>query len=406
MRRTLLHLLALAALFGTAAAQGPQISGRAFSTFGVSVDGRLPVAEAGLLVRLKGEVGSGFYPDAAYSAAILAAYDATTGHVRFELDEASVTVYLGNYELSAGKQRRFWGSTDGVNPVDVLNPRDLSFPPENEKLAVPMLHAGVYVEDVRIELALVPLFTPSRLPGADWRPAFAPTLPPGVEVVGVLPPEVHQPTAELSNVQFGVRSTLELGAFDVSGTYFYGFRPLPTQSARLEPTGTPGQFRLQPVLTYDRMHLLGVDFSGVVGSVVLRGEAAYQITGDADGSDPAVGNHALQAVLGGEYLIPRGPRVVLQGVFDYLAPDQGDDALTTIKAMTAMSYQVDARTNLDLAWMQSLDGSGLIAPGATYSFADGVVGEAKAYVFYGADGSEFGGWRDNSQVRVSLAYSF
>lgn len=406
MRRTLVTFLSALLLIGAANAQAPQLGGRAYTTFGVSVDGTLPVASAGLLLRLQGEVGSGFYPDAAYSASLLAEYDAASGQATFQLDEASATVYLGNYELSAGKQRRFWGSTDGINPVDILNPRDMTFPPENEKLAVPMVHAGVYADDVRLEVAVVPLFTASRLPGEQWRTSAAPVLPPGVQLVGVLPPQVHAPAAEIGNVQFGVRGTLQLDSFDVSGTYFRGFRHQPTHSARLEPAGAPGQFRLQPVLNYDRIHLLGVDFSGVVGDVVLRGEAAYQISDDHDGTDPAVGNHSLQAVFGGEYLIPSGPRVVLQGVLDYVAADPGGEAETKIKAMTAMTYQADARTNLELGWLQSMDGSGLVMPGVTYAFADGVVGQAKAYVFYGADGSEFGDWRSNSQLRLSVAYSF
>ncbi|HRQ09916.1 MAG: hypothetical protein WC972_00520 [Trueperaceae bacterium] len=403
---TRLTILLASLTLGLGFAQKVDLSGRAEATFGVAVDGTLPVATADLYLTLQGEVGSGYFPDAAYKATVVAGYDAATGDTRLELDEAYATVYLGQLELTAGKLRRFWGSTDGVNPVDVLNPRDLTFPPDSEKLAVPMLHGSVYADDVSVEFAVVPVFTPARLPGAAWRPAVTPQLPPGMTLVGVLPPEDNRPAAELGNVQFGARGTLDLGQFDVSATYFHGFRSQPTQSARIEPTGTPGQVRLQPVLDYDRMDLLGIDFSGTVGDVVLRGEAAYQITGDPDGTDPTVGNHSLQAVLGGEYLIPGGPRTVVQAIFDYTAPDAGQDPKTDYKAMVAMTYQPDARTQLDLGWIQSLDGSGLVMPGVSYSFADGVKGEAKAYVFYGGDGSEFGDWRDNSQLRVSLAYSF
>ncbi len=393
-------------LLGLAAAQAPDLSGRAEVTFGVAVDGVLPIAAADLALTLKGEVGAGYFPDAAYRATLLAGYDAATGAASVALDEAFATVYLGQVELTAGKLRRFWGSTDGVNPVDVLNPRDLSFPPDGEKLAVPLVHAGVYTDDVKVEFAVVPVFTPAVLPGAAWRPALTPQLPPGMTLVGVLAPEDNRPAAELRNVQFGVRSTLDLGQFDVSATYFHGFRTQPTQSARVEPTGTPGQVKLQPVLNYDRIELVGLDFSGIVGDVVLRGEAAYQITADPNGTDPTIGNHSLQAVLGGEYLIPGGPRTVVQGIFDYTAPDAGEAATMAYKLMLAMMYQPSTRTQFDLGWIQSLDGSGLLMPAVSYSFADGVTGEAKAYVFYGGDGSEFGDWRENGQLRVSLAYAF
>lgn len=405
--RPALALVAALAL-GPVAAQTPQISGRTEALFGVAVDGSLPVASAELVLRLDGEVGSGFFPEAAYTASIAVGHDAATGATRLELDEAHATLFLTDVDITVGKQRRSWGSTDGVNPVDVLNPRDLTFPPANEKIAVPMLYGAVHAGDARVQLAVVPLFTPSRLPGDAWRPTPALTLPPGVSLVGVLPPEMHEPAAELGNVQFGARATLEAGAFDVSATYFNGWRTEPTASAKLLPTGASGQFQLQPVIAYDRMQLVGLDFSGTIGPVVVRGEAAYELTADWAGTDPQVGNHSLQAVLGAEYLVPAGPRVVIQGIFDYTAPDAGQNADTAFKVMTVLAYQAGARTNLDLAWMQSLDGSGLVMPAASYTFADGVVGEAKAYVFYGGDGdgSEFGGWKGNSQMRVSVAYSF
>ena len=399
-------LLALLLALGVGSAQQADLSGRAETTFGVSIDGTLPVAAAELALTFQGEVGSGFYPDASFRATVLAGYDAATGAARVELDEAFATVYLGQVELSAGKQRRSWGSTDGVNPVDALNPSDLTFPPDARKLAVPMFHADVYADDARVQLALVPAFTPSRLPGEAWQAAPEPQLPPGVTLVGVLPPEEQAPAAELANLQFGARGTLTLGTFDVSGTYFYGFRDQPTLSGRLEPTDSPGQVRLRPVLNYDRVHLLGLDFSGAVGDVVLRGEGAYLISEDPNGIDATISNHSAQAVLGGEYLIPGGPRTVVQAIFDYTAGDAGEPAETTFKLMTALTYQAGMRTNLDLGWVQSLDGSGLAMPGVTYAFADGVVGEAKAYLFYGGDGSEFGAWRDNSQLRLGLAYSF
>ncbi len=403
MRR--LIILSLTLIASLATSQAVQLGGQAAVTFGVAVDGTLPVAAAEAVLTLSGEVGSGFFPDASYSATILAGYDAATGDSTLELDEARVTAYLGDFELTAGKLRRAWGSTDGVNPVDLLNPRDMRFPPEAYKVAVPMLHGIYYADDVNIELALLPMFVPSTLPGPAWRQAPAPELPPGVTLAGILPLEEHRPAAELSNVQFGLRATMQLSRFDVSATYFRGFRSEPTINARLEPGAAPGQVLLQPVLSYDRVNVLGLDFSGVVGDVVLRGEAAYTIA-DAPTAGAAAGSDSLQAVLGGEYLIPGGPRTVLQAIYDYTAPTNGSSSTSTLKFMTALIYEPTNRTQVDLGWVQSLDGSGLLMPGLTYSFADGVRGEATAYVLYGGSGTEFGDLSENSQLRLSLVYDF
>lgn len=408
VQRVVTTLLLLSLLAAPALAQARwDLGGRVDATFGVAVDGSLPVAAVELELRATGEVGAGLFPDASFTAALLGGYDAATGATTLRLDMAHATVHLGDLDLTLGKQRVTWGSTDGINPVDVLNPRDLGFPSDNRKIAVPMLYASYYASsDIRLEAALVPVFTPSTLPSAAWRPEARLQLPPGAIVVQQLPAEENRPASELGNVQFGVRATALLGAFDVSATYFHGFRTEPTATARLEPTDQPGRFALQPVLGYDRIDLVGLDFSGVVADFVLRGEAAYTFTGDPAGALPGVGNHSGQAVLGGEYLIPSGPRTVVQAIFDYEAPDEGGGADLNLKFMTGLAYQVDARTQLDLGWLHNVDGSGALLPTASYTFADGVVGRASAYVFYGADGTEFGGWTGNSQLRLAVEYLF
>ena len=382
--------------------------GSAMAEFGVAVDGSLPVAAAELELRVDGEVGSGFFPDATFTASLLGGYDAATGAASVRLGDAFGTLYLGDVDLSVGQQKVFWGSTDAVNPVDVLNPRDMSLPLDSEKIAVPMLRAVVHLDDVlRLEAVAVPAFTPSTPPPEAWRTApTTPQPPPGVTIVERRAPDERRPEAALENVTFGARATARFDGFDASVNYVRGFRHLPTLETTLVPTDTPGAFAVQPVLRYDRVHVVGTDFSGTLGPVVVRGEAAYTFTEDPNGHDPAIGNPSLQAVLGAEYAIPSGPRTVVQAIYDWRKGEAGGEDEQALKTMTALSYQADARTQLELAWMQSFDGSGAVVPRATYTFAEGVTGEASAYVFYGASGTEFGGWKDNAQLRLGVAYGF
>lgn len=418
-----LGLLSIMALSAALAQTDFTLGGRAEATFGVAIDGTLPIAAAELELRLHGEAGSGYFPDALFEASLIAGYDAaadsgaaagaavlgaSAGGAYIRLGDAYVTLNLGDLTLSAGQKTVSWGSTDAINPVDVLNPRDLSFPLAGEKMPVPLLQATYYIDDTfKVEGVVLPAFIASQPPAERWQVAPPLTLPPGVQIVERRAPQEERPELALENVQFGLRTSVALNAWDVNLSYFHGFRSLPTMQATLVPTGTPGQFALQPLLSYDRIDVIGVDFAGVIGPVVLRGEAAYTITADADGTDPAIGNHSAQAVLGGEYAFSGGPRVVLQGIFDYTAPDAGvDEADLDLKFMTALSYQPDSRTQLQMAWLQSLDGSGAISPQVSYSIADGVTAEASAYVFYGGDGTEFGDWGENSQLRVGVGYAF
>src|SRR5690606_23893001 len=107
------------------------------------------------------------------------------------LGRAYATAFLGDVDLSVGNQVVSWGSTDLLNPVDVVNPRDLSYPvadPASQKLATPMLRAVAHASGgVTLDAVLVPVFVPSTLPGARWLPAdqLPGDLPPGVTVVGI-----------------------------------------------------------------------------------------------------------------------------------------------------------------------------------------------------------------------------
>ena len=408
MRRLIWFLVAALAANAFALAQANVTLGGAVSAhFGVAVDGGLPVAAAQLEFDAKGETGSGLFPDASFDASLLARYDAAAGTSDVRLGDAYATLYLGDLELSVGQQTVSWGTTIGINPVDVVNPRDRSFPPESDKLSVPMVHASYYAGDIAtVEAALVPVFVPSIPPGSAWQPPQPSPGPAGARIVGRLPTRQVLPAVELGNVQFGVRATVKLDALDVSGTYFHGFRSLPTVQATLEPGSQAGTYLLQPVARYDRVDVVGVDASAVVQDVVLRGEAAYTFTADPNGIDPAIGNPSWQAVFGGEYAFPSGPRAIVQGVLDVHEPDAGGDPAARFKTMTMLSYQADARTQIDVGWLQDLDGSGSLQPKLSYTFADGVVGHADGYVFYGADGTEFGGWRGDTQVRLGLTYSF
>ena len=140
---------------------------------------------------------------------------------------------------------------------------------------------------------------------------------------------------------------------------------------------------------------------------MFRGEAAYTFTADRDGTDPAVDNPSFQGVLGGEYTFSGGPTASLQGIADYRAADAGADAAWALSSALVLRYEVGTRTGLEALWLQNFtDGSGVVAPELSYTFADGVTGELGAAVLYGADDTQFGALRDTSQLSLGLSYAF
>lgn len=393
-----------------------RLGGSVGAELGVAIDGTIPVAAAEAQLALEGEVGSGFLPDATFVAEVAVRYDAAREEpFQVRLGRAYATLYVGELDLSLGNQVVAWGSVDVVNPVDVINPRDMSDPmadPADQRRPTPLLRATWHApEGVTIDLVLVPVFIPSDLPGARWQPETSmPTLPPGVTIVGVAEPLDERPALELANVQLGGRVTMDLdvgGGADVSVTAYRGFRHLPTSSVTLTPTPTPGMFIVQPVLAYDRITLLGTDFSAVVGDYVVRGEAAYTFGDDRDGTDPAVGNDTFAAVIGAETNVSGGPFLTLQAAYQRTAPDAGEEATESLSSVLAATFTPDNRLTLDVAWLHEwLDGSGAVRPSLGYTFADGLVGTLDATVLYGREGSTYGAWSDNTRFGVGVKFSF
>lgn len=414
MRRILLTI-ALLALSASAFAQlRTDWSGRLEIRLGLESTGDLTAAGAEARLALDGEVGSEFLPTAAFRAELRAETDAATDTAEVRLDEAWGRLYLsdGVIELTAGSQRLFWGSTDGVNPVDRLNPRDLSVPPDEEKLPVSMVHLRAWLEgDVNLEAALLPVFVPSEPPNENWRDDDGPTVPPGVTVTERRPVREELPDASLENLQLAARVQWRPAGFDVAASYQYLFRDLPTRSAEILPTDVPGEVILQPVARYDRIHVVGLDGSLALGDFVLRAEGAYLLTSDPSGTDPAVGNPSFQIVAGAETVVPDGPRVIAQAILDGETQEAGPgeasgDVELGLRSMLVLTYAVGARTDVEAAWVHDVGGSGMLRPAIAYTFGDGVTGSLEAMIIYGEEGTRFGGWSERSGATASLQLDF
>lgn len=417
LARLSLVLLTAVAVASTALAQvSYDLGGKVSADFGVTIDGTIPVAAAGLQLKLSGEVGSGFFPDASFMAELVTTYDAAAeSPLEVRLGRAYATAYLGAWDLSLGNIVVPWGSVDVVNPVDVINPRDLTYPvsdPLDQRLATPLIRATLHApEGVSVDAVLVPVFVPSTLPGPRWQPAMpAPELPPGVSIVAVREPVENRPVFELGNMQLGVRATMDIdvgGGADASVVVYRGFRHTPTVSVELVPTETPGAYLAQPTLNYDRITLLGGDFSAVFGAYVVRGEAAYTFGEDPAGTDPAVGNNSFELVLGTETNIANGPFVTAQATYQHVAADASEESGNAFATVLAAQFDPDNRIGLSFAWLHDWsDGGGVVRPSLSYTFADGLIGTAEAAIIYGTEGSAYGAWRDNSELRLGVAYAF
>ncbi|UCH26042.1 MAG: hypothetical protein JSV66_19345 [Trueperaceae bacterium] len=404
-----LALILFALILGAAYAQVDlDLGGEIRTDFGVVFRDHAPVDSLTIFdLTLSGEVGSGFFPDAAFDATLRARFDAVRGEMAVELRDAFATLFVGDFDLLIGQQTVSWGSADALNIVDVVNPDDLRNPFAGEKLPLPLLRA-IYngPGGLKVDAVVIPAFRASTQPASIWQIDTPPIIPPeGTTIVGQNPPRDNLPAAEFANVQFGARATYRLNLLkgaDASIVYFSGIETTPTVTA--EFIGEQ-EITVQPILNYDHYQLIAVDFSVGIGDTVLRGEAGYTFTKDPGGTDPAVGNPSFNAVLGTEYRFG-DVTTIFQGNFDYARGDDGEQADLAFSVLATATYSASARLSLEGAWFQGFDGGGLIAPRASYTFADGVTGELSGSFFFGPEESRLGSFRSNSQLRTSLGFAF
>jgi hypothetical protein len=251
-----------------------------------------------------------------------------------DLRELALQQRFGNFDLRLGVSRVFWGVTESVHLVDIVNQTDLVENIDGEdKLGQPMAmlawttDAGVFTGFV------LPYFRERTLPGADARFRS--------EFTYAQDDAIYESDDEQHHVDGALRWSLSTSLFDLGLSYFTGtgraprFAPRVTTSdpgvlvGLLDQLGLAGllgqlaqgqiddvQVDLVPV--YDQIEQTGLDLNLVSGNWIWKLEAIYQ---DSRARDYGA------AAFGFEY--------TLAGIFDsawdtgllmeYLWDSRGDD---------------------------------------------------------------------------------
>ncbi|MBE3575192.1 MAG: hypothetical protein IMW99_07070 [Firmicutes bacterium] len=345
----------------------------------------------------------------------------------WNLRTAYGTVNAPSWELSFGKQVVAWGNTDLFNPVNVLNPDDLSNPtkdPADMKLPVLMTKFTYYPApggDTSLQAVVVPVFTPSLLPepGSYWAPP-APEYPQAIPVQGALVPvsrvenpEISLPAATPENAAVGLRlgTTLPvLGGSQVAAVYYHGHLHTPTPVLQVEPDPTASQqpsVILKPALHYDPVNTFGAEFSTSVAGIGLSSTVGYSLTPDKDGTDPNTANPSGMAVVEASYVFANGLNLSAEVAESYAKGDRGQaDQWTTQTGLLLMHQPTDR-----LTWQTALlynvsDKGGVIRPQVQYTLTDGVTATLAAFAFFGPENSQLGGYHDKSLATLSLSCAF
>jgi hypothetical protein len=311
------------------------------------------------------------------------------------LRHAVATFRRSSIAIDLGKQFIRWGKTDILNPTDRFAPRDFLEVTDDEFMAV----SGVRLQYERgahlIDAAVVPVFTPSRIPLPDRR--WAPPVP---QTFGAVPvvnvgPEFPQRS------QYGLRWNMRRTGSDTSISYFDGFNHLPHFTTQL-----PSQ---QPFValrrTYAPLRMVGVDAAVPLRWFTVKGETAWLSTTSTTADDVILyviqlerqsGELSLVGGYAGQIITER------RSTFEF-APDRGltraflGRAAYTLGPTRDVAFEAAIRQNLDGVWLEG-QYSEAVGGHWRWTIAGAVIG--------GSEDDFIGQYRRNSHLLATLRYSF
>jgi hypothetical protein len=258
---------------------------------------------------------------------------ADSERTHFDIRELNYLWPTDDLELRFGVGKVFWGVTEFVHLVDIVNQTDLiENIDEEDKLGQPMVHLSVPRDWGILDMFLLPYFRERTFPGREGRLRSA-------LVVDTDHP-MYESDDEEHHVDFVARYSNTIGDWDFGIYHFVG--------TGREPTLLPGANRKgQPVLVpfYEQINQTGLDLQMVAGQWLWKLESLYR-TGQGDGFFASVG--------GCEYTLVGVAETDMDlGLIAEYAYDERRDEATTV-------YENDAMFGVRLA-VNDIDSTELLA---------------------------------------------
>lgn len=182
-----------------------------------------------------------------------------------DIRELLWTYVTGEHEFKAGIGKVFWGQTESLHLVDVINQTDLVDAVDNEaKLGQPMLSYSYYLDAGVASVYILPYFRERTFSGRDGR--LRPIVPIDSSRATYESPD------EESNIDYALRWQQTLGDWEVGLSYFNGTNrePIPITEGSVETN----DLAIYPY--YELIEQYGLDVLWVNGSWLYKLETIYR----------------------------------------------------------------------------------------------------------------------------------
>ena len=311
----------------------------------------------------------------------------------YDLRELNYIYLADNWEARIGIGKVFWGVTESVHLVDIINQTDLieSFDGE-EKLGQPMVSVSYPSDFGTIDLFVLPYFRERTFPGKGGRFRANPHID--------IDNATYESSDEDRHIDFAGRYSHSIGDWDIGISHFYG--------TSREPTITPvftgaGSFTLVP--HYELINQTGADIQLITGEWLWKLEAIYR-TGQGDPYFmSAVGfEYALVGLLGTSWDLG----LLTEWIYDdrqELSPTPFDN---DIMVGARLAVNDLAGSEMLIGWINDVERSSsiLILEGSR-RISNSVKASLEAGMFSDIETDDvFYAFRDDDYARLEIAYYF
>jgi len=190
-------------------------------------------------------------------------YDATDDErTHFDIRELTWQMVADRWELRLGVRKVFWGVTESVHLVDIINQTDLVENPDGEqKLGQAMANFAWIGDWGTLDLFLLPGFRERSFPGEEGRLRSSPRV--------LAHAARYESDEEEQHIDWAVRYSHSLGIWDLALSHFRG--------TSRDPLFVPHEYEnVDLAAYYAQIYQTGLELQAAIGGWLLKTEAVYR----------------------------------------------------------------------------------------------------------------------------------